>query len=82
MTQQPTPVLMVPVDIAQQLADLRTEIARLHQALATTPPASEWMTIPEAMQRIGCSRATINRRIQSGQLIAKGSGKMRLVKPT
>jgi excisionase family DNA binding protein len=41
---------------------------------ADTPPASRWVTIPDAAAHVGVSVKTIRRRISDGSLVAKRFG--------
>lgn len=43
-------------------------------------PRPEWMSIAEAARHLGCSPDTVRRRINNGELEAKGRGKLRRVK--
>lgn len=47
---------------------------------ATVVPAPEWITIPEAAKRLGCSTDTIRRRVTNGSMQARGYGKLKRVK--
>lgn len=42
-------------------------------------PKPDWLSIPEAMAHYGCSADTIRRRIASGALKSRGSGKLKQV---
>ena len=78
MTNTPQFVL-VPVEDFQALAaEVRTLSQRIERA--TIIPASEWVTIPQATAQLDVSVATIRRRIDSGEIQAKGSGKLRRVR--
>ncbi len=61
--------------------DVRRLEAKLDELRAMLEqPAPEWLTITEAAARLGCSADTIRRRIKSGELEARGAGKLRQVK--
>ena len=45
----------------------------------STPPTVAWYTTSEAMTRLGCSEATIKRRINAGDLQAKTENRRRLI---
>lgn len=66
---------------AEDIASLRAEIAALRADIqrATISPENRWITIRDAAQRLGCSTRTIARKIDAGELEARGSGKARLV---
>lgn len=65
-------------DVARVL-DRLDAIERRLTAVAMQPQ-DEWLAVPEAAARCGVSESTIRRRIASGSLEAKGSGKMRRVR--
>jgi len=77
MTDQPT---LIAVDAAAleavtaELRALRAEVAALRE------PPNEWLTIQQAAARLECSADTIRRRIASGEIEARGSGKTRRVR--
>lgn len=78
MAEQPQFVL-VPVDDFRALA---SEVRQLRETVerATITPAPIWITIPEAAVALGCSVATVRRRIDSGEIEARGTGKLRRVR--
>lgn len=78
MTSQPR-FALVPVE---HLTALTAEVRALRQAIdrATIKPQPEWLSISKAAAALGVSTATVRRRIESGELQARGSGKMRVVK--
>ena len=78
MAEQPQFVL-VPVDDFRALA---SEVRQLRETVerATITPAPTWITIPEAAAALGCSVATVRRRIDSGEIEARGTGKLRRVR--
>jgi len=45
----------------------------------STPPTVGWYTTSEAMTRLGCSEATLKRRINTGELQAKTENRRRLI---
>lgn len=77
--QSPTSFVMVASDAIEKLTneirDLRAEIQG-----ATITPRDEWVSISEAARMMGCSTSTIRRRIDSGELQAKGRDKLRRVR--
>lgn len=72
---------MIAVDAAR-LDRLEDEIRQLRESLkgATVKPRSEWVRIEDAAEEMGCSEATIRRKIRTGELEAKGAGKTRRVR--
>ncbi|MBT3139726.1 helix-turn-helix domain-containing protein [Falsiruegeria litorea] len=72
---------LIAVD-ANALDQVLDRLASLEQKLAsvTVTQNSEWLSIPKAAAQLGCSESTIRRKIDSGELSAKGSGKSRRVK--
>lgn len=56
-----------------------SELKQLLHNVAISQP-DEWMTIPKAAAQLGCSESTIRRKIDTGEFVAKGSGKSRRVK--
>jgi excisionase family DNA binding protein len=60
---------------------LENEVRQLREAVkgATITPAPEWVSIREAAERKGCHPDTIRRRIDAGELKARGSGRLREV---
>ncbi|MCA0922199.1 helix-turn-helix domain-containing protein [Pseudooceanicola nanhaiensis] len=66
----------------EELRALTAEVRALRDAVerATITPMPEWVTIPQAAATLGCSVPTIRRRIDSGELEAKGNGKLRRVR--
>lgn len=63
----------------ERLMDAITDLKRQLQAV-TVEPRPEWLRISEAARVAGVSESTIRRKIGSGELQARGSGKMREVK--
>lgn len=53
-------------------------LERIERLLATRPP--EWITIEDYAARHGCSRRTVQRRIEQGALEVKGTGHKRMVR--
>ena len=47
---------------------------------ATITPAPEWLTVAQMAVKLGVSRKTVSRRIESGEIEARGSGKTRMVR--
>ena len=76
MTEQ---FAIVPV---QHLADLIDEVRGLREDIkgATIKPAPQWLSIPDAAKALGCSKDTIRRRINSGEMQARGSSRLRKVR--
>lgn len=75
---------MTPDQIATK-ADVEAvmkEVSELKQLLTnvTISQPDEWMTIPKAAAQLECSESTIRRKINLGELEAKGSGKARRVR--
>ena len=64
------------------VAKLLDAIQDLKQQLltVTVAPTPEWLRVCEAARVAGVSESTIRRKIVSGELQARGSGKMREVK--
>lgn len=64
------------------LESLRREIARLHARLdaVTITPRPEWVTVKDAATALDVTPDTIRRKIKSGELQAKGTGKGRMVR--
>ena len=77
----PMMVTMIAVDETEFRA-LISEVRALRERLdgATITPRPEWLTIAQAAEALGVSRDTIRRRINSGELEARGSGKTRRVR--
>lgn len=80
MTAEPQ-FALVPVE---HLTALTAEVRALRQAIdgATIKPAPEWLSISKAAAALGVSTATVRRRIETGEMKARGSGKLREVKVT
>jgi excisionase family DNA binding protein len=77
MTDQPTLIAVDPAAleaVTAELRALRAEVAALRE------PQDEWLTIQQAAARLECSADTIRRRIASGEIEARGSGKTRRVR--
>lgn len=68
---------------AEDLAALHAEIRAIRQMLegATITPAPEWVSIRDYMTRHGIkSASTVYRKIEAGELEARGRGKSREVR--
>lgn len=61
--------------LAAEVRQMREELrgARIH-------PAPQWLSISDAAKALNVHRATITRKIDTGELEARGSGKLRRVK--
>ncbi|WP_323783087.1 helix-turn-helix domain-containing protein [Leisingera sp.] len=72
---------LIAVD-AGALDALTKKVERLEAIMTqgTFQPREEWVGIQEAARVLECSADTIRRKINSGELEAKGSGKSRRVK--
>lgn len=72
---------MAQIEIPE-LTQVMAELRAIRQMLegARIVPAPEWLTIPQACEALGCSRATVHRKIAAGELEARGSGKTRMVR--
>lgn len=72
---------MAEIEIPE-LKQVMAELRSIRQMLegATITPAPQWMTIAQACDALGVSRATIHRKIAAGELEARGSGKTRMVR--
>ena len=70
--------VLVPTE---RLNALEQKLDRLFKAVegATITPKPEWVSIPDAVVALKVSRHTIYRKIGTGELKAKGSGKTRRV---
>lgn len=70
---------LVPVEDLARLADT---VERLEKKLegCTITPAPEWLSIANAARALGVTPSTVHRRIASGSLEARNSGKLRQVK--
>lgn len=66
----------------QTLLDIKSEISEIKILLAraTIQQAPDWVPVREAARIKGVTTGTIRRKINSGELQAKGSGPSRLVK--
>lgn len=69
-------------DLHELMLEMMQEISAIKIALAraTIQPAPEWVLVPDAARELRITAGTIRRKIASGELPAKGSGKGRLVK--
>lgn len=67
---------------AQDVERVEAKLDRLMSMLANVDvkPKPEWLRLKDAAKHYGCSVDTIRRRIDSGALQARGSGKLREVK--
>jgi len=72
---------LIAVD-PERLDRLEAELRALREQLqgATIVPRPEWLTVAQAADALNVSGETIRRRIASGELEAKGSGKTRRVR--
>lgn len=75
---------MTPDQIATKgdIATLADEVRALRAEIAAVrlQPAPEWLTVPEAARVIGVTTSTIRRKIASGELQSRGTGKTKMVK--
>jgi hypothetical protein len=71
----------IEIPTREDFERLAAEVRLLREVLegATITPRPEWVSIPEAAKRKGVHADTIKRRIESGTLKARGSGKLREV---
>lgn len=53
-------------------------LERIERALTARPP--EWITIEDYAARAGCSRRTVLRQIERGELQVMGAGHKRMVR--
>lgn len=71
------------VDLATKadIDELRVMMQKVleNQSLSEMVPKPEWLTISEAASKLRVSESTIRRRIDQGDLEAKGAGKLRRV---
>ena len=69
-------------DLHQLMLEMMQEISAIKIALAraTIQPAPEWVTVGQAAKQLGVTPQTIRRKIDAGQIQAKGSGKTRQVR--
>lgn len=74
----PQQLILVPAADLQHLIVRVESLARAIEA-STITPAPKWLSIADAAQALKCDRSTIHRRIASGELEAKGSGRLRRV---
>lgn len=67
---------------ARDVAELKDLMLQMLDKMdgATIKPAPEWLRIPDAAKALGCSTDTIRRRINSGEMKARGSGRLREVR--
>lgn len=72
---------LIAID-AQALQTLIEKVSRLETLITegSFEPRQEWLSIPDAARHLKCDPSTIRRKIASGELKAKGSGKSRRVK--
>jgi len=73
--------MLIAID-ASRIERLEDELRKLRAALdgATIKPRPEWIKISEAAEALGVSTDTIRRKVASGEIDAKGSGKTRRVR--
>ena len=69
-------------DMQQMMLQMMRDISEMKIAMArsTITPAPEWVPIREAARFMGVTPQTIRRKIDAGQIEAKGNGKTRLVR--
>ena len=72
--------IFVPLNLANELAEVRAELAEVKKLLRPIAQDAEWHTVEGMAKRLGVTRSTINRKIASGELEAKGAGSSRRVK--
>ena len=67
---------------ADEIAALHSELRAIREMLegATIIPAPEWVSVSDAAAHFGVHVSTIQRKIERGELEARGSGKTRRVK--
>lgn len=72
---------LIAVD-ADALKELLDRVARVENLLSGSQVSrrEDWISIPDAARVLKCDPSTIRRKINSGELQAKGSGKSRRVK--
>lgn len=75
------PRQLIAID-QQAFMKMMQDIAEIKLALtrATIQPAPEWVLVPDAAKELRLTPGTIRRKIASGELPSKGTGKGRLVK--
>lgn len=73
------PMQLVPLPVAQELQNLRSEVAELRKLLTPIMADTKWLTIKDAAKKYDVNPSTINRWVQSGQMRAKGAGANRRV---
>lgn len=71
-------IAIVDAATLQAILDKLDAVQRSLEA-AQIRPKPDWVSIPEAMAHYGCSADTIRRRVASGALKARGSGKLKQV---
>lgn len=78
--RDPEPMMVVPMQVANELADLRAEVAKLTDIVRPLILKAEWLSVQEAQDEYNASRSTINRWVQIGRMEAKGAGSSRRVR--
>lgn len=65
-----------------EIEALRDELRAIRGLIegATIIPAPEWVSIPDAAAHFGVHVSTIHRKIDKGEIEARGAGKLRRVK--
>lgn len=74
----PAGYALVPVADLQRLSDQVDRLTRMVEG-ATITPAPTWHTISDAARKLGVDPSTIHRKIDRGELKAKGAGRTRRV---
>lgn len=69
-------------DMQQMMLQMMRDMSEIKIALAraTIQPAPEWVTVGQAAKQLGVTSQTIRRKIDAGQIQAKGIGKTRQVR--
>lgn len=65
---------------SKDIAEVMAEIRAVRQRLDELAPAPQWISVAEYMERKKVSKSTVYRKIEAGELQARGSGKTREVK--
>lgn len=78
--QSNEPMMVVPLQVANELASLRAEVAKLTEIVSPLINDAEWLSVQEAQDKYNTSRSTINRWVQIGRMQAKGAGASRRVR--